>query len=141
MAVAFGLSACQTMRDTVGWVVHAPVHSADYDASKIPPAYCYRTRGGSDCYSEPQKGQENRLIHSQQPRMSKPEDEEAAATPSTTTRAAASPAAASPAAATPAAATKSPAAESGIPSPEPAPNPTSAPAATVQSSTAPSPAP
>lgn len=70
-----GLGGCTWWHETGGGMIKDYGHMNDYNPEAIPLTYCYRTRGTPECYREPQRGQESRLITEQKKRKSaKPED-------------------------------------------------------------------
>ena len=62
LVIALGLSGCGWWQETVGGGIKDYGHAKSYNPEVIPVLYCYRTRGSPDCYREPQKGQESRLV-------------------------------------------------------------------------------
>ncbi|MCX8500559.1 MAG: hypothetical protein ORO03_02525 [Alphaproteobacteria bacterium] len=61
------LGGCGWWQQTVGGKIQQYGHTKSYNPEVLPILYCYRTRGEPECYREPQKGQESRLITTQNP--------------------------------------------------------------------------
>ena len=80
--LALSPGGCGWWQETAGGMIRDYGHTQTYNPETLPVLYCYRTRGQADCYREPQKGQESRLITTEIPRKAKkPPPAEANQTP------------------------------------------------------------